>query len=229
MPADDEAQASLKRGSKGLEESLAAYEAKDYEDAERKLRATLKELQGAVGAMSALRRAVRGHRPATPPCSPARRHRGGEAQPHRSDGAQPHLRAEPQALQPGLHRPARPGGHQPHLGAARQRQREVAARRRARLRGRRVPGLHADDGGPDAGRQAPAAAGPARLPPARRDRGGDAGRRGGRPPSRPYLQLQEVRRAAGQGGRRDRQGDDQPGGGGDGQVAVASIAACWAR
>src|SRR3954454_4761311 len=52
MPADDEAQAALKRGSKGLEESLAAYEAKEYEDAERKLRATLKELQGAAGAMS---------------------------------------------------------------------------------------------------------------------------------------------------------------------------------
>lgn len=51
MPADDEAQASLKRGSKGLEESVAAYEARDYEDAERKLRATLKELQGAAGAM----------------------------------------------------------------------------------------------------------------------------------------------------------------------------------
>lgn len=53
MPADEEAQASLKRGSKGLEESVAAYDAKDYEDAERKLRATLKEFQGAVGAMSA--------------------------------------------------------------------------------------------------------------------------------------------------------------------------------
>ncbi|MFL5347239.1 MAG: PEGA domain-containing protein [Hyalangium sp.] len=53
MPADDEAQASLKRGGKGLEESLAAYEARDYEDAERKLRATLKELQGAAGAMKA--------------------------------------------------------------------------------------------------------------------------------------------------------------------------------
>jgi hypothetical protein len=52
MPSDDEAQAALKRGSKGLEESLAAYEAKEYEDAERKLRATLKELQGAAGAMS---------------------------------------------------------------------------------------------------------------------------------------------------------------------------------
>ncbi|HEX8706231.1 MAG TPA: PEGA domain-containing protein [Myxococcaceae bacterium] len=52
MPADDEAQASLKRGAKGLEESLAAYEAKEFEDAERKLRATLKELHLAVGAMS---------------------------------------------------------------------------------------------------------------------------------------------------------------------------------
>jgi hypothetical protein len=53
MPADDEAQASLKRGDKGLEESVAAYEARDYEDAERKLRATLKELQNAAGAMKA--------------------------------------------------------------------------------------------------------------------------------------------------------------------------------
>ena len=51
MPADDEASASLKRGQKGLVESLEAYTARDYEDAERKLRATLKELQGAVGAM----------------------------------------------------------------------------------------------------------------------------------------------------------------------------------
>ncbi|MDY7225491.1 PEGA domain-containing protein [Hyalangium rubrum] len=51
MPADDEAEASLKRGSKGLEESLAAYEAREYEDAERKLRATLKELHQAIGAM----------------------------------------------------------------------------------------------------------------------------------------------------------------------------------
>jgi hypothetical protein len=52
MPADDEAEASLKRGAKGLEESLEAYEAKEYEDAERKLRATLKELHLAVGAMT---------------------------------------------------------------------------------------------------------------------------------------------------------------------------------
>jgi hypothetical protein len=51
MPADDEASASLQRGIKGLEESLEAYNARDYEDAERKLRATLKELQSAVGAM----------------------------------------------------------------------------------------------------------------------------------------------------------------------------------
>jgi hypothetical protein len=52
MPPNEDAQASLKRGTSGLAESLAAYEAKDYEDAERKLRATLKELQGAVGAMN---------------------------------------------------------------------------------------------------------------------------------------------------------------------------------
>jgi PEGA domain len=52
MPANDEAQAALKRGTAGLTESLAAYEARDYEDAERKLRATLKELQSAVGAMN---------------------------------------------------------------------------------------------------------------------------------------------------------------------------------
>jgi hypothetical protein len=52
MPSDDEAAASLKRGAKGLEESVASYEAKEYEDAERKLRATLKELHLAVGAMS---------------------------------------------------------------------------------------------------------------------------------------------------------------------------------
>jgi hypothetical protein len=53
MPADDEAEASLKRGSQGLKESLAAYQARDHEDAERKLRATLKELRLAAGAMSA--------------------------------------------------------------------------------------------------------------------------------------------------------------------------------
>jgi hypothetical protein len=52
MPANDEAQAAFQRGTKGLTESIAAYDARDYEDAERKLRATLKELQGAVGAMS---------------------------------------------------------------------------------------------------------------------------------------------------------------------------------
>ncbi len=51
MPRDDDAEASLKRGTMGLKESLAAYEAKDYEDAERKLRATIKELHLAVGAM----------------------------------------------------------------------------------------------------------------------------------------------------------------------------------
>ncbi len=52
MPPDDEAQAALKRGTQGLAESLASYEAKEFEDAERKLRATLKELHLAIGAMS---------------------------------------------------------------------------------------------------------------------------------------------------------------------------------
>ena len=51
MPENEEAQASLKRGEKGLAESLAAFDKKNYEDAERKVRATLKELQKAVPAM----------------------------------------------------------------------------------------------------------------------------------------------------------------------------------
>lgn len=51
MPPDEEAQAALKRGEKGFAESLTAYEAREYEDAERKLRATLKELHQAVGGM----------------------------------------------------------------------------------------------------------------------------------------------------------------------------------
>jgi hypothetical protein len=53
MPPDEEAQASLKRGEQGYKESLEAFEKKDYEDAERKIRATLKELQKAAGAMTA--------------------------------------------------------------------------------------------------------------------------------------------------------------------------------
>ncbi|XXF75998.1 PEGA domain-containing protein [Myxococcaceae bacterium GXIMD 01537] len=51
LPANTEAEASMERGKKGFEESLAAYEQKDYEDAERKVRATLKELQTAGAAM----------------------------------------------------------------------------------------------------------------------------------------------------------------------------------
>ncbi|WNG45707.1 PEGA domain-containing protein [Archangium minus] len=51
LPADDEALVALKRGKQGYEESLAAFEKKDYEDAERKVRATLKELQKASAAM----------------------------------------------------------------------------------------------------------------------------------------------------------------------------------
>ncbi|WP_426750700.1 PEGA domain-containing protein [Myxococcus sp. Y35] len=51
MPEDPEARASLERGRKGYSESLAAFDKKEYEEAERKVRATLKELQGAAGAM----------------------------------------------------------------------------------------------------------------------------------------------------------------------------------
>ncbi len=51
LPADSEAEASLERGKKGYAESLAAFEKKDYEDAERKVRATLKELTTAAAAM----------------------------------------------------------------------------------------------------------------------------------------------------------------------------------
>jgi len=51
LPEDPEARASLERGRKGFSESLAAFDKKEYEEAERKVRATLKELQGAAGAM----------------------------------------------------------------------------------------------------------------------------------------------------------------------------------
>ncbi|MFP2963707.1 PEGA domain-containing protein [Myxococcus sp. 1LA] len=53
MPEDPEARASLERGRKGYSESLAAFDKKEYDEAERKVRATLKELQGAAGAMRA--------------------------------------------------------------------------------------------------------------------------------------------------------------------------------
>ncbi len=53
LPRDTDAEGALKRGRQGYQESLAAFEKKDYEDAERKLRATLKELQLAPAAMTA--------------------------------------------------------------------------------------------------------------------------------------------------------------------------------
>jgi len=53
LPQDDEALAALKRGKQGYEESLAAFDKKEYEDAETKIRATLKELQKAASAMTA--------------------------------------------------------------------------------------------------------------------------------------------------------------------------------
>jgi PEGA domain len=53
LPPDEEARAALKRGEQGYKESLAAFDKKDYEDAERKVRATLKELRKATAAMGA--------------------------------------------------------------------------------------------------------------------------------------------------------------------------------
>jgi hypothetical protein len=53
LPPDDEALAALKRGQQGYEESLAAFDKKEYADAELKVRATLKELQKAAAAMTA--------------------------------------------------------------------------------------------------------------------------------------------------------------------------------
>ena len=53
LPRDGEAEASLKRGQQGYDESLKAFNDKDYENAELKLRATLKELRLAAPAMTA--------------------------------------------------------------------------------------------------------------------------------------------------------------------------------
>ena len=53
LPQDDEALVALKRGKQGYEESLAAFDKKEYEDAELKIRATQKELQKAASAMTA--------------------------------------------------------------------------------------------------------------------------------------------------------------------------------
>lgn len=51
MPPDDEAEASLKRAEVGYGESRAAFDGRNWEDAERKLRATLKEYGKAAAAM----------------------------------------------------------------------------------------------------------------------------------------------------------------------------------
>lgn len=51
IAADEEAAASLKRAETGFKESKAAFDERNYEDAERKLRATIKEFGKAVGAM----------------------------------------------------------------------------------------------------------------------------------------------------------------------------------
>lgn len=48
---DEEAAASFKRAETGFKESKAAFDERNYEDAERKLRATVKEYGKAVGAM----------------------------------------------------------------------------------------------------------------------------------------------------------------------------------
>jgi hypothetical protein len=48
---DEDAAASLKRAEQGFSESKAAFDARNYEDAERKLRATIKEYGKAVAAM----------------------------------------------------------------------------------------------------------------------------------------------------------------------------------
>lgn len=50
-PKDDNAEASFKRAETGFTESKAAYEAKEWEDAERKLRATIKEYEKAAASM----------------------------------------------------------------------------------------------------------------------------------------------------------------------------------
>lgn len=52
LPPDDDAESSLKRAETGFKESKDAFEAKAYEDAERKLRATVKEFSRAAAAMS---------------------------------------------------------------------------------------------------------------------------------------------------------------------------------
>ena len=182
----------FKRAQKGYEESVKAFEARDYEDAERKVRATLKELEGSVAAMTPASRCATRWR-CTPPsssCGATWRRRSCslidlmalnptfELNPKRFSREFITLRAQVATSR--------------HLAAARQRHLQVPAGGRARLRGRRGGGLHAADAAHAAGGQAPGAHGAAGLPPVRADRGGDAGRRGGRrrrsrprPPTRP--------------------------------------------
>ena len=50
-PSDDEADTSLKRAETGFTESRTAFDARNYEDAERKLRATIKEFGKSAAAM----------------------------------------------------------------------------------------------------------------------------------------------------------------------------------
>jgi hypothetical protein len=51
LPPDDEAEAALKRAEGGFHEGKAAFEAREWEDAERKLRADIKEFYKASAAM----------------------------------------------------------------------------------------------------------------------------------------------------------------------------------
>ncbi|MCP3097652.1 PEGA domain-containing protein [Myxococcus sp. K15C18031901] len=51
LPGDPNAQSALERARKGYTESAAAFDKKEYDDAEAKIRATLKELSGAPAAM----------------------------------------------------------------------------------------------------------------------------------------------------------------------------------
>jgi hypothetical protein len=53
VPKDEEAEASLKRAEVGYRESKTAFDGRNWEDAERKLRATMKEYAKAAGALNA--------------------------------------------------------------------------------------------------------------------------------------------------------------------------------
>ena len=52
LPKDEEAEASLKRAETGYKESKTAFDGRNWEDAERKLRATMKEYTKAASALS---------------------------------------------------------------------------------------------------------------------------------------------------------------------------------